>query len=50
MKYFSLLLFAGALIAGNFFYQWITYKDWELAFDRSYFQFVALNLYWFFKV
>lgn len=36
MKYLSLLSFAVALAVGNFFYQWLTDKDWALAFDRSF--------------
>ena len=35
------------LCAGNFFYQALTGQDWTVAFDRTYFQAVALGVAYF---
>jgi len=41
MKIKYLLLLTG-LSFGNFTYQWVTTQDWTIAFERSFFQAIAL--------
>ena len=39
MKYITTTI---ALIAANYLYQSLSFKDWEVALERSYFQAVAI--------
>lgn len=34
------------MAAGNFLYQAITASDWETAFERTFFQAIAVGLIW----
>lgn len=41
-KTFYLIVICLSLSAGNFFYQYLNNQEWNVAAERSFFQFIAL--------
>lgn len=41
MVYFCILITAISCVIGNFIYQWVGDRNWEVAFERTFFQLVA---------
>jgi hypothetical protein len=38
----NLVIFLVALVASNYIYQYLTHADWDRAFERSFFQAIAI--------